>query len=155
MKSEPSFEIATGVSTNILSKSNPAPRRGIKEYMHKDNSRKRLRFAFHKASFIHMQGLSSNLIFVKQVVAIMMVIMKESGDPTQKIQILSASGHPVHINIRHTRHHFQTKIQHALLTPKEFTPFPKLVKVTKPLLRYTGLHAHGRRSKPLLTYTGY
>jgi hypothetical protein len=50
------------VSTNVLSKSNPTLRRGIKEYMHRDNSRKRLRFALLKASFIHMQGLSSNLI---------------------------------------------------------------------------------------------
>jgi hypothetical protein len=94
MKYGSSSIVAARVSTNVLSKSNPTLRRGIKEYMHRDNSRKRLRFALHKASFIHMQGLSSNLIFVKQVVATMMVIIKEQGDPAQKIQILTTTGHP-------------------------------------------------------------
>jgi hypothetical protein len=56
--------------------------------------------------------------------------MKECGYPTQMIQILIATGHPsiaangILAGI--------SKITHALLTPKEFSQFQTLVKVTKP-----------------------
>jgi hypothetical protein len=79
-----------------------------------------------KLSFIHMQDLSSNLIFISKIVTIMTVVMKERSDPTQRIQILVTSGHPIHISIRRTCRYLQNST-HTLLIPKEFTKFPKLV----------------------------
>jgi len=63
-----------------------------------------------------MQGLFSNsFIFAKHFVTIRVIVMKVGFDPTQRIQILIATGHPVHSSKQHTCRHFQNPT-HALLT---------------------------------------